>query len=329
MKKITYSQVFKDITPVEEGDFFKEFSLPTGNFIVFSPERHKLSCVEMLRYKEYEPDIVALLLDITLEDEEIEEFTFEEVVNVDRLLMYIFDARNIEDNGKVNYKVNQMPAYILKTLADSNYKKGFNFFNYLENGKSASLTYDDKVAYRTNNATSDNIIICFDPCIYNRYTSDELTNKESLIYLFGSANAIFFDMIYEMLTDKNTVTLIRGNEEPVVILRLLIHIMNRQSHNSIIFDADEFQIMVGYNSEALGIQVMKLVNKVNESMRVANINGRSIVDEKKAIGHLIETKSTVKTGYHTFRNSKFITEHYLGVLYQEFQNDFKISMVYE
>ncbi len=80
---MNYSEVLNPYQPLETGDFMYRYYINDREYIIYSPERNKISCLELFDFK----DLSAYQLSVSIqakvqvqsESEELKEFSFDHV----------------------------------------------------------------------------------------------------------------------------------------------------------------------------------------------------------------------------------------------------------
>jgi hypothetical protein len=266
MTNLTYKQILSGYTIHEEGDFFQYYKLHNGGYILYSPRKEKISCIELFNFTEISPEDLGILLDKPIfMRSDIEEFSFEIVTQKEVLLQYIFDVGFLDKKtGYFTHSIQPGEGYLVNCISPNKKSKGINFIHTQENR--VGVRFDNLIAYRDNdNTESSNLYITFDPDKYNSIINDAGINNDFFVVLLASANNLLFNKVYEY--EKSTSVII-GKEDPLLILQLYAFYLNKSEYDFISVDSDYSQILVGFNKDMLGVpDVLSLMNKCIEDIR--------------------------------------------------------------
>ncbi|MFV0536356.1 MAG: hypothetical protein ACK5M3_03190 [Dysgonomonas sp.] len=294
MNELTYKQILTDFEAQEEGDFFRLYKLSIGSFIIYSPAKDKISCIECCNFMEITPEDLGVLLDKPIfMHSDIEDFSFEVQTNKEKILQYIFDIGFLDNNtGYYTHAIEPGEGYILDCISANKKIKSLNLINNTEGRP--KLVFDNLLSYRDNgNTNAENLYVTFDSEKYNSLTTDPDLNSESFAILLASANNLLLNKVYEYNKKTFVVT---GNENPLLVLKLYSFFLNKEEHNFISLDNDYAQLLVGFNKELFAVtDVMNLMNKCIEDIR--NEFGSNICS-------FYDIKATGTFSYISFRNSR-------------------------
>lgn len=317
MNKLTYKQILSDFDVFEEGDFFRHYRLPIGSFILFSPGKEKISCIELCNFTEITPEDLGLLLDKPIFIRtEAEEFTFDVVTDKEKILQYLFDLGFFDNKTNYfSYHVQPGEGYLLNCISANKKTRSVNLLHTINN--SVGVKFDNLLAYHDNsNTNSSNIYVTFDPLKYGNLLTDANINRGFHLILLASANNLLFDKVYEY--NKNT-SVILGNEDPLLILKLYCYYLNKREPEFIYVESDYSQILVGLKKDIFSVtEVMVLMNKCIEYIRSEFGSDISTFYDIKASGTYT---------YISFRNTKNLIFTFNRIFREVFKANLSINTV--
>lgn len=321
MSELTYKQLLSGYSPKEEGDFFVQYKLDIGTFVIYAPKDGQISCIEMFSYNDLSPIDLSVLLDkpMILYSEE-HEYSFEHSCKREDLLKYLFDVNKLDkDTGSIRHTVLPFDAYLLEDVSVSIRKqqKVINIFNYNSQDK-IFLSFDNTITYRDNgNKNVDIIYITFDPRKYDSLVSDVEINNNFFIFLLATGNNLFFDKIFEYGKQMNVIL---GKENPIEVLKLYVYFLNLNNPASTTLDYSNYQILIGFKKEIY--PVPDIMNIINESIDYVR---QEISSE---VRNFYNAKATKETLYISFRNSHILSYAFNYSLRNKFKEKFnKIATI--
>ena len=89
---MNYREVLFPYQPLEPGDFMYRYDINNRGYIIYSPEKNKISCLELYDFTDISPFQLAVSIQrVRIETPEQNEFVFDKVCSKEDLLRYLFD----------------------------------------------------------------------------------------------------------------------------------------------------------------------------------------------------------------------------------------------
>lgn len=219
-----YSEVLYLYQPLETGDFMYRYSINNREYIVYSPEDGKISCLEMYNFKELTPYQLAVYIQMMKPLSgyiEVDEFSFEHICSKDELINYLFDVTSDKtDNLKVR-GVSNNEGYFLFELKPT--RKIRNFYQYNPNNQDYQLVFDNEICYAAilENVTSDTINVCWNPYIFSVLEKDVENRNTS--YLLPSANQLVCAFVCNKVQERSTKLCLHVGDDCLNALLLIAY----------------------------------------------------------------------------------------------------------
>lgn len=197
-----YSEVLFPYQPAETGDFMRQYIIDDREYIVYSPEEGKVSCLELCYFE----DLTAYQLAVSInrqgmkEQKEVLEFTFDHVCSKEKLIAYLFDIDNTF--GKTSDRqVRHVSGNEGFFLYDLNPGKVRNFYQFNPSTKIYNLLFENKLccAKLFEDTGSDTINICWNPYLFSVLEGQP---EKQPSYLLASSNPVVCAYIYKKAQDK-------------------------------------------------------------------------------------------------------------------------------
>lgn len=168
---MNYSEVLNPYQPLETGDFMYRYYINDREYIIYSPERNKISCLELFDFK----DLSAYQLSVSIqakvqvqsESEELKEFSFDHVCSKEDLIAYLFDITEGKTEIRKVRKVSNNEGYFLFELKSAH--KIRNFYQFNPESKEYQLVFDNDICCAAiyEDVTSDVVNVCWNPVIFS------------------------------------------------------------------------------------------------------------------------------------------------------------------
>ena len=159
------------------------FVIHQRNYVLFSPEHGKVSCLELMYFTELDPLQLSVLLQVKEGQEPMDEFVFRSSCSKDRLIDYLFDVRVGEDSVKHKH-VSGWRAYLMMDVARED--KVRNIFQFNTETKESMLSFDNRccaAGVRTGEK-GNTIHFCWNPSIF--FAIDKGGERNAPAYLLAS-----------------------------------------------------------------------------------------------------------------------------------------------
>ena len=112
---MNYRTILNDYLPIEQGDFMLRYKINGRGYVLFSPKKDVVSCIELYNFSEISPMQLALLLTFQPKDEQ-DEFSFSASCTKEQIIDYLFDVEESQGCAKIRH-TSGLQGYLLYDLA--------------------------------------------------------------------------------------------------------------------------------------------------------------------------------------------------------------------
>ena len=112
---MNYRTILNDYKPIEQGDFMLRYKINGRGYVLFSPKKDVVSCIELYNFSEISPIQLALLLTFQPKDEQ-DEFSFSASCTNEQIIDYLFDVEESQGCAKIRH-TSGLQGYLLYDLA--------------------------------------------------------------------------------------------------------------------------------------------------------------------------------------------------------------------
>lgn len=123
---MNYRTILNDYLPIEQGDFMLRYKINGRGYVLFSPKKDVVSCIELYNFSEISPMQLALLLTFQPKDEQ-DEFSFSASCTKEQIIDYLFDVEESQGCAKIRH-TSGLQGYLLYDLAKAD--KVRNLFQF-------------------------------------------------------------------------------------------------------------------------------------------------------------------------------------------------------
>lgn len=214
---MNYSEVLHDYQPLETGDFMLRYEINDCEYIVYSPKKFSVSCVDLKYFRELTAYQLAAVLGVKPNNlnERVPEFSLKNECTRGQLLTYLFDVEaSGSDCAKKKRHVSGHEGYFLYNL--KNPEKIVNFFQFDGNGES-SLVFYDTVGVAEIGEESDTVHVTWSP--YQLSLLEKEENCHAL--LLASANPLVLTHVFPKVKEKKIM--LHAKRNPLQTLCFLAH----------------------------------------------------------------------------------------------------------
>lgn len=212
-----YSEVLSECKPTEIGDFMYRYYINGREYIIFSPSKGKISCLELCNFNELTPYQLAVSIQQVpvKPEEEIKEFSFEHVCTKEALISYLFDVLSDSQEGAlIKRRVSDNRGYFLYALkpTQTGTYKVKNLYQFDPESKRYQLVFDNDLCCASifDEVESDTINVCWNPVIFNLLEGQ--TEQKNTSYLLASANAVLCFHVCKKTQERSSkINLYVGN----------------------------------------------------------------------------------------------------------------------
>lgn len=273
-----YSEVLYSFQPLETGDFMYRYYINDREYIIYSPEQGKISCLELCNFKDLTPFQLAVSIQVVkTQKEEVKEFSFEHVCSKEDLIAYLFDVTSGKTENRKVRRVSNNEGYFLYELSSSH--KVRNFFQFNPNSKDYQLVFDNDIccAVVGEDTGSDTIDVCWSPVIF--CVLEGQTEHRNTSYLLPSSNPILCAYICKKAQDRSA--------------KINLHVSDNSIMNALLFFAYyvadkgiEKGLSVSYDNKNVIVQMNKwnpvtLVKFMSKIQKIINEKLRKQLGEEE------------------------------------------------
>ena len=265
---MNYSEVLNPYQPLETGDFMYRYYINDREYIIYSPERNKISCLELFDFK----DLSAYQLSVSIqakvqvqsESEELKEFSFDHVCSKEDLIAYLFDITEGKTEIRKVRKVSNNEGYFLFELKSAH--KIRNFYQFSPESKENQLVFDKDICCAAiyEDVTSDVVNVCWNPVIFSILEGQ--TEQQNTSYLLPSSNPILCAHVCKKAQERNArINLYVGKNGMEALLFFSYYIASKGIEKSISIFSDSKQVTVEMDRWN-PVTVVKLMSKMQKTI---------------------------------------------------------------
>lgn len=268
-----YSEVLNPYQPIETGDFMYRYYINDREYIIYSPERNKISCLELFDFK----DLSAYQLSVSIqakvqvqsESEKLKEFSFDHVCSKENLIAYLFDITIRKTGIRKVRKVSNNQGYFLFELKKA--PKIRNFYQFNPESKEYQLVFDNDICCTAihEDVTSDVVNVCWNPVTFS--VLEGQTEQKNTSYLLPSSNPILCAHVCKKAQDRNArINLYVGKNDMEALLFFSYYIAFKEIKKSFSIFPDSKQVTVEmehWNPVTVVKFMSKMQNTINEKLR--------------------------------------------------------------
>lgn len=268
-----YSEVLNPYQPLETGDFMYRYYINDREYIIYSPERNKISCLELFDFK----DLSAYQLSVSIQakvqvqskNEELKEFSFDYVCSKEDLIAYLFDITEGKTEIRKVRKVSNNQGYFLFELKKA--PKIRNFYQFNPENKDYQLVFDNNIccAAMHEDITSDIVNVCWNPVVFSILEGQ--TEQKNTSYLLPSSNPILCAHVCKKAQERNArINLYIGKNSMKALLFFSYYIAFKGIAKSFSIFSDSKQVTVEmehWNPVTVVKFMSKMQNTINEKLK--------------------------------------------------------------
>lgn len=242
MKTMNYREVLFPYQPLEPGDFMYRYEINNREYIIYSPEKDKVSCLELYDFMDISPFQLAISIQrVKVDTPELKEFEFAKVCSKENLIKYLFDIiDNISQYRRIR-GVSNFEAYFLFHLKHPT--KVRNIYQFNPNNNESQLVFDNDVCIAAifDDIRTQTINLCWDPVTFRNI--EEQDSERYTSYLLASSNPMICEHIYKKV-DERSATINIYNYSLDALLFFSYYIKKKGIEKSISIFSDSKNITV-------------------------------------------------------------------------------------
>lgn len=183
---MNYRTILNDYQPIEQGDFMQKYKINGRSYVLFSPKKDVVSCIELHNFSEISPMQLALLLTFQPKDEQ-DEFSFSASCTKEQIIDYLFDVEESRGYAKIRH-TSGLQGYLLYDLAKA--EKVRNLFQFDLEKKESHLLFDNKncAASLRGDCQGSIIHLCWNPCVF--HSIEKGGEPDAPAYLLASSSPV-------------------------------------------------------------------------------------------------------------------------------------------
>lgn len=140
---MNYQTVLQNYHPTEQGDFMLRYEIGGRGYVVYSPEKDALSCIELHGFSELTPWQLAFVLSLDMQQmKEQDELSLFVCCKREKLLSYLFDVEESETVLKTKH-VSGWQGYLMMDIHKPDRVR--NVFQFHPETKEARLVFDNRL----------------------------------------------------------------------------------------------------------------------------------------------------------------------------------------
>lgn len=266
-----YSEVLSAFKPTETGNFMFRYSIKGREYILFSPVDGQVSCLELSTFKELTPFQLMILIQAEpKKEEETKEFSFEFPCDRDKLISYLFDVSEQEQQeGKAKVRrVSNNKCYFLYRLKPANKIRNLFQFSH-EDGSQLVFGNTLCLASIHDDTPTGTLNVCWNPATFNLL---ERKSEHNPAYLLPSSNPILCASIFQKAEEqKARINMFVDDESGMDALMFLSYIIENKGIEKAIpvyFDGQDITIQMKNFPPVTVVNFMAKAQKsFNEQLR--------------------------------------------------------------
>lgn len=240
-----YSEVLNPYQPLETGNFMYRYYINDREYIVYSPEQNKISCLELCNFKDLTPYQLAVSIQtkVQAEKEDMKEFSFEYICSKEDLIAYLFDIVCGKTEIRKVRRVSNNEGYFLFELKAAH--KIRNFYQFNPESKEYQLVFDNDICCAAihEDVASDVVNVCWNPVTFSLLEGQ--TERKNTSYLLPSSNPILCAYVCKKAQERNVrINLYVGKNSMEALLFLSYYIAGKGIEKSISVFSDSKNVTI-------------------------------------------------------------------------------------
>lgn len=314
-----YSEVLFQYQPTEIGDFMYRYYVNDREYIIYSPEKGKISCLELCNFSDLTP--FQLSVSIQQRDkpvEEMKEFSFEYVCSKEALVSYLFDISSDQKDMMKTRRVSNRKCYLLYALKPVGSCKVRNLFQFDPETKDYQLVFNNDVccASAFEDEKTDIVNVCWSPVVFSMLEGQ--TEHKNTTYLLASSNPILCFHVCKKAMDKAAIINLcveKGKLEALVFLSLYLEYKGTKRGLSIFFESKKITVqMKNWNP-------VKVVNCIASAEKICGEELKKNYGEDYTAMSIFQLESVDGLNFVSFQNSPLAINAFFKVIFKSLKLD--------
>lgn len=256
-----YSEVLFQYEPVEVGDFMFRYFIKEREFIIYSPENGKISCLELCNFSDLSPfQLKVAIQQFEKPGEELKEFSFQHVCSKGALVSYLFDLSSENTDMLKVRRVSNNKGYLLYALKSDGACKVRNLYQFEPETKRYQLVFENEVCCASvfEKEPSDVINVCWNPVVFNVLEGQEEHRAPS--YLLASSNPVLCYHILKKAQEKKAkINLYVGNSKLEALVFFSLFLEYKKSEKGFVVFSNSRSVTVQMKNLA-PVRVVKFIS---------------------------------------------------------------------
>lgn len=276
-----YSEVLCKCQPTEIGDFMRRYYINDREYVIYSPEKGKVSCLELCNFSDLSPFQLSVSIQREPEklEEEIKEFSFEHACSKEALISYLFDIPSGQGEVMKKRRVSGNGCYLLYALkppVNGAHNKVRNLYQFDPESKRYQLVFDNDLCCASifEDAESDTVNVCWNPVIFNLLEGQ--AGHKNASFLLASSNPVLCFHICKKAQERSSkINLYAGNNHLEALLFLSCYMEHKGTEKRLLVSSDNKKVTVRMK----GWEPVKVVNFMARAERACGERLRKIYGE--------------------------------------------------
>lgn len=307
-----YSEILQYWEPVETGNFMLRFYIKEREYIVYSPQKGNISCLELFTFNDLTPFQLAAAIQSIKFENALDEFKFEWYCSKDNLIAYLFDIEIV--NGQcLKRHVSTFRGYFLYDVLSPFKIKNLYQFNPVN--KEFQLLFDNDLCCTSMNKEtySEQMFITWNPYIFHML---ETGKEQNITFLLPATNQILFAYVFQIIKKQEVKRLHLYLDGNVIEALLFVsyYIEARDKGHKIKLARNNKYITVHF-LEWNPIDIMNFISKVQRKCNEQLLKIYNAIDEESVKAFQLYSIDGLK--YVIFQNSSLFVSTFFKLLIME------------
>ena len=196
---MNYQTVLQNYLPIEQGDFMLRYEIEGKGYVIYSPEKGVLSCIELHGFSELTPWQLVFTLSLDMKQmKEQDEFFFSVSCKREKLLSYLFDVEESGTDLKTKH-VSGWKGYLMMDIHKPDRVR--NVFQFHSETKESRLVFDNRlcVASLREEEKGKLIHLCWNPSVFAAI--DKGGERTAPAYLLASDAALLHGYVMRQIAE--------------------------------------------------------------------------------------------------------------------------------
>lgn len=271
---MNYRTILNDYLPIEQGDFMLRYKINGRGYVLFSPKKDVVSCIELYNFSEISPMQLALLLTFQPKDEQ-DEFSFSAYCTKEQIIDYLFDVEESQGCAKIRH-TSGLQGYLLYDLAKAD--KVRNLFQFDLEKKESRLLFDSRncAASLHGDCQGSVIHLCWNPCVF--HSIEKGGEPDAPAYLLASSSPVVCGYVLKQIEkcfssvekERRIIGIHVGDEVSEAFDFICYYVRNVQDDYAVIVERKDGMVileMLQWNPIRLANFVATLNKTVSEQIK--------------------------------------------------------------